>query len=421
MYVEKLVCSRCGRSYSLDEKPLLCINRDLGRLDIHYNYEEVAKSLSREELKRRSFYMWRYLELLPVPSRDYIVTLGEGGTPLLKASRLGEKLGLKNLYLKDETRNPTGSFKDRAMSVSISMAKFFGFRRAVIASSGNAAASLAAYGAKAGVEVYALVPHFATSGKVSQLLMYGAKVIKIRWLEAEDPTVKMMRILYEKYGFYPSPSFGVFNPYQVEGPKTISMEIVEQLSWSIPDQVFVPTGAASLLTGIYKGFIDFNELGFIDGYPKLIAVQPEGNHPLVRAWRMRADPHNIKPWEKPPETIATGLEDTYPWDGDMGLKALYETSGYGVVVSDGEIINAMKLLASLEGVFAEPSGAAGLAGLIKATEEKLVDRDEVIVVLVTGHGLKDIDTALKITGEPPTVNPSEEELINTIRVHYGGL
>ena len=397
----------------------MCVNRDLGRLDIVYRYDEVSKHLTREALSKRPFNMWRYMELLPVPSSEYVVSLGEGGTPLIKAERLGEKLGLKNLYLKDETRNPTGSFKDRAMSVSISMAKYFGYKKAVIASSGNAAASLAAYGAKAGIEVYALVPHFAAIGKISQLLMYGAKVVKIKWLEAEDPTVKMMRVLYEKYGFYPSPSFGVFNPYQVEGPKTISMEIVEQLGWRVPDQVFVPTGAASLLTGVYKGFIDFNKLGFIEGYPRLVAVQPEGNHPLVRAWRERADPFNIRPWEKPPETIATGLEDTYPWDGDMGLRALYETRGYGVVVSDEEIVKAMKLLASLEGVFAEPSGAAGVAGLIRALEDGLVDRDEVVVVLVTGHGLKDVDVVIKITREPPVVSPSEEELIKALREHYG--
>jgi len=421
VYVDKLVCSRCGREYRLVEKPLMCMRRDLGRLDLYYDYEEISRALSRDVLKKRPFNMWRYIELLPVPSRDFIVSLEEGGTPLLKAVRLGERLGLRNLYLKDETRNPTGSFKDRAMSVSVSMAKYFNYKKAVIASSGNAAASLAAYGAKADIEVYALVPHFAASSKIAQLIMYGAKVVKIRWLEAEDPTVKMMRILYEKYGFYPSPSFGVFNPYQVEGPKTISMEIVEQLKWQTPDQVFVPTGAASLLTGVYKGFRDFSELGFIDKYPKLVAVQPEGNHPLVRAWREHADPLNIRPWEKPPKTIATGLEDTYPWDGDMGLRALYNTKGYGVIVSDEEIVNAMKLLAGLEGIFAEPSGAAGLAGLVKAVEEKLVDRDEVVVVLVTGHGLKDIDTAMKITGEPPVINPSEEELISAIRDHYGAL
>ena len=419
MFVTHLKCSKCGRVYKLEEKPVTCVNKDLGRLDVYYDYEAIASSVSREELAKRPFYMWRYKEFLPVPSEEYIVTIGEGGTPLLKAKRLGEKLGLKNLYLKDETRNPTGSFKDRAMSVSVSMAKYFGFRRAVIASSGNAAASLAAYGAKAGIEVYAFVPDFAGFGKIAQLLYYGAKVFKVKWTEAEDPTVKMMRVLSERYGFYPSPSFGVFNPYQIEGPKTISMEIVEQLGWRLPDQVFVPTGAASLLTGVFNGFRDWNQVGWITGYPKLVAVQPEGNYPFVRAWMERADPDKIRPWEKPPETIATGLEDTFPWDGDAGLRALYKTNGYGVVVKDDEIVEAMKLLASLEGVFAEPSGAAGLAGLIKAIEDRQVDKDETVVVLVTGHGLKDPDIVKKTAGEVPLINPAEEEFFAAARKYYG--
>lgn len=415
MFVKELVCSRCGRVFDLNQKPLSCPSKDLGRLDIVYDYEKISQRFKKDALSTREFNMWRYREILPVPSEQYVVTLGEGGTPLLKASRLGERVGLRNLLLKDETRNPTGSFKDRAMSVSVSMAKYFGYTKAVIASSGNAAASLAAYGAKAGIEVYALVPHFAAYGKIAQLLLYGAKVIRVEWSEAEDPTVKMMLVLYEKYGFYPSPSFGVFNPYQVEGPKTISTEIVEQLDWDVPSQVFVPTGAASLLTGVYKGFRDLLNLGLIEKIPRLVAVQPEGNHPLVRAWKERADPFNIRPWERPPETIATGLEDTYPWDGDAGLRALYETDGYGVVVSDEEIVEAMKMLAKYEGVFAEPSGAAGLAGAVKAYREGLIDRDEEVVVLVTGHGLKDIDAVKKIVREPPLIKPSEEELLKALQ------
>ncbi|MEZ0393898.1 MAG: threonine synthase [Desulfurococcaceae archaeon] len=418
MYVKYLACSKCGRRYELSEKPVTCVNKDLGRLDIYYDYEAIKNALDASALARRSFTMWRYMEFLPLPDPKHIVSLGEGGTPLIKASRLAERLGMRELYLKDETRNPTGSFKDRAMSVSVSMAKYFGFKRAVIASSGNAAAALAAYGARAGIEVYAFVPDFAGYGKIAQLLYYGAKVFKVRWTEAEDPTVKMMRILSERFGFYPSPSFGVFNPYQIEGPKTISMEIVEQLGWRVPDQVFVPTGAASLLTGVYRGFRDFNEVGMANGYPRLVAVQPEGNHPFVRAWMERADPDRIRPWEQPPKTIATGLEDTFPWDGDAGLRALYETRGYGVVVSDNEIVNAMKLLASLEGIFAEPSGAAGLAGLIKALDEGLVSRDETIVVLVTGHGLKDPDVVRSTAGDAPLISPSPEEFFKAAEEYY---
>ncbi len=418
-FVEYLRCSRCGRIYRLEDKPVMCLNKDLGRLDIVYDYEAIKEAISREELIRRSPGMWRYFEFLPVSDRKYIVSLGEGSTPLIRAKRLAEALGLKNLYLKDETRMPTGSFKDRCMSVSVSMAVEYGFKRAVIASSGNAAAALAAYGARAGIDVIAFVPDFTAYGKIAQLLYYGAKVIKVRWVEAEDPTVKMMKVLVEKYGFYPSPSFGPFNPYQIEGPKTIAYEIVEQLGWSVPDQVFVPTGAASLLTGVYNGFRDFNMVGWINGYPRLVAVQSTGNAPFVRAWMERQDPMNIRPWEKPPETIATGLEDTYPWDGDAGLRALYGTDGYAVAVPDELIVKAMKMLAGLEGVFAEPSGAAGLAGLIKAIEDGRVDRDETIVVLVTGHGLKDPGIVRRTAGDAPLINPVEDELVKVLRTVYG--
>ncbi len=418
-FVKYLKCSRCGRIYRLEEKPVMCKTGDLGRLDIVYDYEAIKEVFDPGKLSGRETTMWRYYELLPVSDRKYIVSLGEGWTPLIKAKRLAEKLGLRNLYLKDETRNPTGSFKDRCMSVSVSMALEFGYKRLVTASSGNAAAALAAYGARAGLEVYAFVPDFAGYGKIAQLLFYGAKVFRVKWSEAEDPTVKMMRLVVEKYGFYPSPSFGPFNPYQIEGPKTIAFEITEQLGWRVPDQVFVPTGAASLLTGVYNGFRDFNILGYIDRYPRLVAVQPTGNMPFVRAWLEKQDPDKIRPWEKPPETIATGLEDTYPWDGDAGLRALYTTNGYGVAVTDDEILEAMRLLASLEGIFAEPSGAAGLAGLMRALREGSVDRDETVVVLVTGHGLKDPDIVKKTAGDAPVIEPSLEDLRKAMREKYG--
>lgn len=395
----------------MSERPVMCSRKDLGRLDVFYDYDSISRALSKEVLSKRRFYMWRYFEFTPVSSVESVVSLNEGGTPLIKAKRLAEALGLRNLYLKDETRNPTGSFKDRCMSVSVSMAVELGFKKAVIASSGNAAASLAAYGARAGLEVIAFVPHFTPLGKLAQLNLHGARVIRVKWVGSEDPTVLMMRALAEEYGYYPSPSFGPFNPYQLEGSKTIAFEVAEQMNWETPSQVFIPTGSASLLTGVYRGFRDLNRIGWIDGYPKLVAIQSTGNAPFVRAWIEKQDPMNIRPWEKPPETIATGLEDTFPWDGDAGLRALYETNGYSLAVPDELIANAVKLLASYEGILAEPSGAAGLAGLMKAVEEGLVDRDESIVVLVTGHGLKDPEFLLKISSEPPLINPSIEEAL----------
>mgnify|MGYP000203287895 CR=1 FL=1 len=416
-FVKYLKCSRCGAIYYLKDKPIMCAKGDLGRLDIFYDYEAIKKAVSKDTLRTRPFYMWRYFEFLPVSSWKNVVSLGEGGTPLIKARRLGEALGLKNLYLKDETRNPTGSFKDRAMSVAVSMAVEFGYKVTATASSGNAAAALAAYSAKAGLETYAFVLETAGYGKVAQLLFYGAKVFRVKGLGREDPTVKMLRIVVEKYGFYPAPSFGPFNPYQIEGPKTISYEIIEQFNWSIPHYVFVPVGAAALLTGVWKGFKDFKNVGFINELPKLVAIQSTGNAPFVRAFREGQDPHNIKPWENP-NTIASGLSDPYPWDGDGGLQALKETSGYADDVTDEEILEAMKLLAKTEGIFAEPSGATGLAGLIKAVREGKVGKDDVIVVLITGHGLKDTNIVKKVSGDAPTIEPKPEEFEKVLKEVY---
>ena len=416
-YVKYLKCSRCGKVYYLDQKPIVCENKDLGRLDIYYDYEKVKEVFSKHILKGRRFYMWRYRELMPVREDKNIVTLGEGGTPLIRAKRLAEELKVKNLYLKDETRNPTGSFKDRGMSVAVSMAVEFGYKVTVTASSGNAAAALAAYSAKAGLETYAFVIEEAGYGKVAQLLFYGAKVFRVKGLGKEDPTVKMMKLTYEKYGWYPSPSFGPFNPYQIEGPKTISYEVVEQLNWNIPDWVMVPVGAAALLTSVWKGFRDFKELGFIDNLPRLAAIQSTGNPPFVRAWKEKAEPFKIKPWPKP-ETVATGLEDPYPWDHDGGLKALQETKGVAEEVSDELILKAMKMLAKYEGIFAEPSGVASLAGYMKLLEEGIIDRGDTVVVLITGHGLKDPDIVKKVSGDAPKIEPKLEDFERALRERY---
>ena len=418
-HIMYLQCSRCGKRYRYEDKPITCVNKDLGRLDIIYDYESLKEYYTREYVESRPLTsQWKYFDLLPPTREENIVSLCEGATPLIRAGRLAEKLGLRRLWLKDETRNPTASFKDRSMSVSVSVAKEFGFKQATTASSGNAAAALAAYAAKAGIDVYAFVIEQAGYGKIAQLLFYGAKVFRVRGLGREDPTVKLMRLTYEKFGFYPSPSFGPFNPYQIEGPKTIAFEIVEQLDWKVPDWVFVPVGAASLLTGVWKGFRDYLELGLIDRYPKLFAVQSTGNPPFVRAFKEGQDPHHIRPWDKP-HTIAWGLEDPYPWDGDAGLHALRVTNGDAEEVSDELIMKAMSMLARYEGIFAEPSGAAGLAGLIKALEDGRVDRSDDIVVLVTGHGLKDPDVVKEHVGDAPVISADLNEFKEKLLSKYG--
>jgi threonine synthase len=402
-------CAQCGNEYPPDEKICMCLSKDDGRLDIYYNYSALAARVNKKMLSKRAPSVWKYHEFLPVKSKRNIVTLGEGGTPLLKASNLARDMGLRNLYLKDETRNPTGSFKDRSMTVGVSKALEFNIKTVATASSGNAAASLAAYSAKAGLKCFAFVLEFASFAKIAQIRLYGADVVKVRTVEeGKDPTVQMLRMAVEKYGWYPCPSYGPFNPYQVEGPKTMSYEIIEQLNWSLPDWIIVPVGSACLLTGVWKGLTDFHKIGFIDSMPRLAAIQPTGCAPLVRAFKEGKKSFETKPWKRP-NTIAGGLADFLPWDRDAALVAL-RNRGTAEAVSDEEILKAQRLLASTEGIFAEPSGVASLAGLIRLLDEGVVGKDETVVVLITGSGLKNPEAVMKTFKEVSTIKPSIEEL-----------
>jgi threonine synthase len=399
----------------------MCPENDGGRLDIFYDYEALAKRTSKRTFAQRPSTVWKYFELLPVEKEKNIVTLEAGGTPLIKSYNLAKKIGLKNLYIKDETVNPTGSFKDRSMTVGVSKAVEFGIQTTATASSGNAAAALAAHSAKAGLKCYAFVLESASEAKLAQIRLYGTRVMRVRALEkGKDPTVQMLKKVVENYGWYPCPSFGPFNPYQVEGPKTMSYEVVEQLGWSLPDWVMVPTGSGCLLTGIWKGFKDFQQLDFIDSIPKLAAIQPEGCAPLVRAFERDDNPLQIEPWDGP-ETIAGGLADVYPWDGDAGLLALKETGGLAEKVSDSEILKAQRLLASTEGIFAEPTGVAALAGLVKLIRRGVVTKDDAVVLLVTGHGLKDPQVVTNQFKTTPTISPSLDDFEPAIKEHYGPL
>lgn len=381
----------------------MCEKEDLGRLDVIYDYEAISDKLTRRVLEtRRVRDVWRYEELLPVSSR-FSVRLGEGGTPLLRARRLGEKLGIKNLFLKDETRNPTASFKDRAMAVGVAKAVQTRKRDVAIASSGNAAASLAAYSAAAGLRCHAFVPPDASKGKIAQLLLYRASITRCRQVkEGEDATVSAMIAAVRRSGYYPCPSFGPFNPYQVEGPKTICYELFEQSEWKNLDAVMVPTGSGCLLAGVWKGLHDLKEIGFVDSFPRLVAVQPQGNQPLVRAIREHLEFDEITP-EPYPSSVASGLLDPFPWDGDAALAGIRATRGLGVSVDDKATMLAVKELAAYEGVFAEPSGAVGISGLKKLLAEGLLRRDATVVVLVTGSGLKEPDNVMKLFRQPPVM------------------
>jgi threonine synthase len=406
-HVAGLRCVKCGRTYKTQDRVFAC-KEDDGRLEVEYDYASLASKINRNLLESRRGGLWKYHELLPIERKENIVSLGEVQTPLVKCGNLGKVLGLRNLYVKDETKSPTASFKDRPMTVGVSKAVELGFDTTVCASSGNAAAALAAYSARAGLTCYTFVPEMVSPGKIAQLNMFGANVVRLRGLETGvDPTVTMLKLVCERFGWYPCPSMGPFNPYQAEGPKTMSYEIMEQLDWTSPDWVFAGVGGGGLLAGNWKGYQELKRLGLTDDSPRMVAVQSTGCAPLVRAFEQKMDPRNIVPWEHP-DSVATGLMDPFPWDGDVALKALHESSGTAIKVSNEEILEAQRILAKNEGIFGEPSGVTALAGLTRLKNQGIIASGDSVVVEVTGSGLKDLSVIG--SAEAPLIDPDIEAL-----------
>ncbi len=410
-FVSHLKCPKCNTEYDISKYPLLCTTPNCNaRIDVFYNYSNLQEALSKKILTNRPLSVWSYFELLPVSNRKNIVSLGEGGTPLLRSERLSKVLGVRELYIKDETRNPTWSFKDRPMTVGVSKAKEKGSDTLASASSGNAAAALAAYCARAGFTCFCFVPDIAPMGKIAQLILYGAKVVRLRGLhKGDDPTVTLLREACATYGWTPCPSFGPFNPYQAEGPKTLAYEIIQQLDWTVPDVAYVQVGAGGLLGGQWRGFTDFLTLDLVKQHPRMVAVQATGCPPLVRAFETNQDLFKITPYESP-KSVAEGLCDPFPWDGDLALTAIRESKGTAIAVSDELILKAQDLLAKYEGIFAEPTGVTGLAGLIDQLESGAQDPSETILIEATGGGLKDQDIVIERLSAPPVIDPDLVQL-----------
>lgn len=389
-----LVCEKCGARYSQSDAVYRC--RCTGRLEVMINLDTVHAS-KNEVFGRKGNILDKYFEFLPLlqkPTR----TLGEGFTPLINAPRLAEKVGLKNLYLKNETVNPTGSFKDRPIVVGANKALEFGAEVMASASSGNAATSLAAWCARYGIECVTFVPVDAPREKLAQLQMLGARVYRVRARdEHKDPTAEMLQKCVEKYHWHAVPSFGTFNPYQIEGAKSLGYEIAEELR---ADHVVVPVGGAGLLLGTLKAYAEFHELGWIDDEPGIHAVQAEGCAPLVRAWKARRE---IEPWANP-KTVAGGIADPYTWDGNAALKRMEKNGGTAVTVSDAQILEAQKLLARYAGIFAEPTGSASLAGIIALRDAGVIGHGETVACLVTGTGFKDINAVTRNAPEVPVID-----------------
>lgn len=416
-HVSGLRCTICGQTYDVDEVEYVCPNHgDDGILDVLYDYDLIAKTTDPHRLRDNPDpSMWRYLPLLPVDSaiaqtvvQDSVIST-VGGTPLYPAPRLAMNLGLRHLWVKDDSRLPTASLKDRASAVAVVKARERRDEVVTTASTGNAAAALAGMCAAIDQRNVIFVPRSAPEAKIAQLLAYGSTVLLVdgTYHEAFELCLTVART----YGWY-NRNTG-YNPYMSEGKKTVIYEICEQLGamtggapgWQAPDAVFVPVGDGCIIGGVHKGLRDALALGWIDTMPRIYGIQAEGSAPLVAAWQQGLDPLEMEPMDA--HSVADSIVAGLPRDRIKALRAVRETNGAYLNVTDVEILSAIPALARGCGVFAEPAAAAAYAGLSKAVNEGRIDPDERVVVLCTGSGLKDVASVMRaVRGEPAVVEPT---------------
>ena len=394
--VTGLRCMKCEREYASGEVAYTCPSCGLdGILDVLYDYDEIGRGFSRDALAQsRESSHWRYLPLLPVGSAESAPPLRVGWTPLYEGRGL---LGLRKLFIKDDSLNPTASLKDRATSVGIARAMEEGVAAIAAASTGNAGSSLAGFAAAAHLPCYIFVPADAPKPKIAQLLVYGATVFAVDG--SYDDAFDLAAAAIEHYGWY-NRSCAV-NPYLIEGKKTVAFEICEQLGFMAPDKVFIPVGDGCIASGVYKGFAEFARLGFIERVPELIGVQAEGCDPIKVAFDGQCE---IVPCEAC--TIADSIAAGHPRNWRKATRGIRTSGGSMMTVTDDEILAAIATLGREAGVFAEPAGATAFAGLTKAVSEGTIGSDEMVVVLMTGSGLKDTDSAMRAAGKPVPVGTS---------------
>ena len=400
-----LLCIDCGAQY--DPREIIYTCPKCGSLlSVEYDLSKVPPNLD-QAWAERSLSVWRYAELLPIDDKEKTVSLGEGGTNLNNCRRLAEEIGLKGFYVKNEGGNPTGSFKDRGMTVGVTKALELGMERVACASTGNTSASLAAYAAKAGLECIVLIPSGKVAfGKLTQAMIHGARVIQIRG--NFDEALKIIREICLTHRIY---LLNSLNPYRLEGQKTTAFEIRDQMDGQVPDKLIVPVGNAGNISAIWKGFKELYELHLTKGLPKMVGIQAEGAAPIANS--MKQGLSEVKFVERP-ETVATAIRIGSPANWKKAVRAVEESNGLVETVSDKEILEAQRLLAQYEGLFVEPASAASIAGLRKLVKMGLVGKDEKIVCIVTGHGLKDPNIVLRRFPRPVEVDATIDAVLQTI-------
>lgn len=402
--IRALKCRECGKEY--DPQFRYVCEECFGPLDVMYR----ELSVNRHTFEPREKTYWRYFELLPIQDKSNIVSLNAGLTPLQYADKLGNKLGLKNLYIKNDSVNPTFSFKDRPAGVAVSRAKETKLKAVGCASTGNLASATAAHAAKADLPCYIFAPSDIEHAKIAQALSYGAEFVAVEG--TYDDANRIASIIGDSKGY------GIVNinmrPYYVEGSKTLAYEVAEQLGWQVPDRLIIPVGSGAMLNAICKGFEELHALGLVDSVKnlKIVAAQPHGCAPVVDAFKRNSD--EVIPVEKP-ETIAKSLAIGDPGDGPYVLKRLKQYGGVAEEVNDEEITDGIMLLAHSEGIFTEPAGGVSVGVLKKLVDEGKIEKDEKVVCYVTGNGLKATEAIIGLLPKLTAVKPDAAAVSAMIR------
>jgi threonine synthase len=407
-FIEALTCRECARTYPAEA--LHVCDYCFGPLEVTYDYEGIAAQTTRETIAAGPPSIWRYANLLPA-TNDGAVDLGAGFTPLLRADRLAAELGLGELWIKNDTMNPTGSFKDRVVSVALARARELGFKVAACASTGNLANSVAAHAARAGMRHYVFIPANLEKGKVVMSAVYGPNLVAV-----EGSYDDVNRLCAELASEHPSWAFVNVNlrTYYAEGSKTLAFETAEQLGWQAPDHVVVPAASGSQLTKIAKGFKELARVGLLDEEPhvRVSGAQALGCSPIATAFAEGVD--YVRPVK--PDTIAKSLAIGNPADGIYALDEVRSSGGAFSAVTEGEIVEGIRLLATTEGVFTETAGGVTIAALARLAAEGVVRPDERVVAYVTGQGLKTLEAVSSLVGPTATIAPTMESFADAFDI-----
>lgn len=399
--IVELRCTVCQQSYQPGEVQYFCpACGQVGTLDVLYDYDALKAQLDRDALRTHDEHsMWRYRALLPLEADAAVPPLRVGFTPLYDSARLAEFLGVQRAWVKDDGQNPTASLKDRASTMVVARAMQQGAHVVSTASTGNAAAALSGVGASVGLKIVIFVPATAPEAKIAQLLVYGATVLLVE--ASYDVAFDLCYDTCMRENWY-CRNTGI-NPFTTEGKKTVAYEITEQSHWDVPDVVVVSVGDGSIIGGVHKGFWELYQLGWIQRIPRLIGVQASGSSPLVQAWENGVEAVDMQPVDA--QTVADSISAGLPRDRAKALRAVRQTQGAFVSVTDDAIIAAIPQLARLTGVFAEPAAAAVFAGAQRAVQSKLIQAHERVALLVTGSGLKDVKSAQRSVSQGIKVKP----------------